>query len=125
MRISFVNPLTQDVQATLVAFTATSIAQAIKNSHLSPERVLICGGGVHNGVLLVALQEALPELLVNSTQSVGVDPDFLEAMMFAWLAEQTLNGVALDLKSITGASKPAVLGAIYHQGIDKGNSNKV
>ncbi len=102
-----------DLQATLVAFTAMSICQAIKACDLSIERVAICGGGVHNAALLQAIRTQLPELQVKSTQSFGVDPDFLEAMMFAWFADKTINQIPVDLTGITGAKSPAILGAIY------------
>ncbi len=105
--------LPQDVQATLLTLTATTISEAILSSHLTIKQVMICGGGVHNHLLLNAISTLLPLVDVMSTQSVGVSPDFLEAMMFAWLAQQRLNQTPLDLRSITGAMRPAVLGAIY------------
>ena len=102
----------EDIQATLVALTAVSIAEEI-NLRTGVQRVLICGGGVHNGALLTALREALPDVQVDSTIRFGIDPDFIEAMMFAWLAEQALCGKAIDLTSITGAKKPTILGISY------------
>lgn len=115
---SFILPAYEphDIQATLVALTATTIVQAIQASHLSLTRVAVCGGGVHNGALMDAIRAQLPALRVDSTASFGVDPDFLEAMMFAWFANQTLNHVPLDLARITGAAHPAILGAIYPVG---------
>lgn len=106
----------QDIQATLVAFTAMTICQSIKTCDLSIERVAICGGGVHNAILLETIRSQLPELQVESTQFFGVDPDFLEAMMFAWLADKTINQIPVDLTGITGAKSPAILGAIYAAG---------
>lgn len=105
--------LPQDVQATLTALTAISITNAIKQAVVEPARVLVCGGGVHNGVLLGMMQEQLPELAVESTQSLGVSPDFLEAMMFAWLADKTLKRIPLDCTPITGAKRAGVLGVVY------------
>jgi anhydro-N-acetylmuramic acid kinase len=109
--------LAQDVQATLVALTAISIGDAIKGSEFEPVHVVICGGGVHNHALLRAIKEQLPEIAVDNTNALGVDPDFLEAMMFAWLADKTLKQESLDLTLITGAKRPSVLGAIYASGI--------
>lgn len=105
--------LPEDVQATLTAFTAISIANAIKQAPVEPVRVVVCGGGVHNGALLCAIKQQLSELPVESTQSFGVSPDFLEAMMFAWLADKTLKQVPLDCTHITGAKRKGVLGAVY------------
>ena len=114
-----------DVQATLLAFTANTIADAIRQSPMQPQRVAICGGGVHNTKLLQTLAQQLPELQVESTAAWGVDPDFMEAMMFAWLADQALKRNLLDLTGITGARRSAILGAIYAAGIDKRNSIEV
>ena len=103
----------KDVQATLVAFTATTICQAINAAGLPIERVAICGGGVHNVTLLHAMRSQLPSLQIESTQCFGVDPDYLEAMMFAWLADKTVNQIPVNLTGITGAKQPSILGAIY------------
>jgi len=103
----------QDIQATLLALTATTIKHAIADSHVQPERIAICGGGAHNTTLLRALRQQIPSIMVESTQAFGVDPDYIEAMMFAWLAEKTLQQIPVDLRHITGAKTPAILGAIY------------
>ncbi len=103
----------QDVQATLAALTATTICQAIRKDERNIQRVVVCGGGVHNIVLLNTMRSLLPALEVGSTQEFGVDPDFLEAMMFAWLAHKTIHQIPVDLTAITGARSPAILGAVY------------
>lgn len=59
------------------------------------------------------LASLLPDVEVDSTKAVNIDPDFIEAAMFAWLAEKTLSNTAVDLTHITGAKRLAVLGAIY------------
>ncbi len=98
----------KDVQATLVALTATTISQDINQQNLNFKRVAICGGGIHNTTLLNTLRQQLPSLYVESTAVLGVDPDFMEAMMFAWLADKALNQTPLDFSSITGAKKLAI-----------------
>ncbi|PJD93653.1 MAG: anhydro-N-acetylmuramic acid kinase [Legionella sp.] len=103
----------QDVQASLLALTAHTIAEAILASDYPIQRVAICGGGAHNNALLYKMRDLLPNVVITSTKELGIDADFLEAMMFAWLAHQTLNKTPLDLSHITGAKKPAILGAIY------------
>lgn len=103
----------QDVQATLTVLTATSICDAIKRFNIAIPLVVICGGGVHNDALFRAIRSQLPNVIVNSTQLLDVDPDFLEAMMFAWLADKTLRYIPVDLTRITGAKSPSILGAIY------------
>ncbi len=102
-----------DVQATLLELSARSIAQALLAHLPGVHRVLACGGGVHNGALMRRLADLLPGVDVGSTARIGIDPDFVEAMGFAWLARQTLNGWAGNLPSVTGAQGLRVLGAIY------------
>ena len=101
-----------DVQATLLELSAATVADALRAAQ--PERrVLACGGGVHNPRLLARIAARLPGVALESTAAHGVDPDFVEAMGFAWLARQTLLGLAGNLPSVTGARGPRVLGALY------------
>lgn len=102
----------ETVLRTLNAFTAHSIASAVLASIEPVDAVYVCGGGVHNALLMQNLQELLP-CTVNSTASVGVDPDYVEAMAFAWLAKQCLEGKPGNLVDVTGAKGPRILGAIY------------
>lgn len=101
-----------DVQATLLQLTAESVTQAIQ-VHTSNAPVYLCGGGVHNTALVAAIQRLLPTQLISSTSELGIDPDWVEACAFAWLAYRTLNGKSGNLSSVTGASAESVLGAIY------------
>jgi anhydro-N-acetylmuramic acid kinase len=75
--------------------------------------VLVCGGGVHNPVLLRELAQALPGVVVESTGEHGLDPDFVEAMAFAWLARAFLARQAGNVATVTGARGPRVLGALF------------
>jgi anhydro-N-acetylmuramic acid kinase len=102
-----------DVQATLNQFTARTIADALRQQMPACGRVLVCGGGVHNPVLMANLAAALPEALVESTGAHGLDPDFVEAMAFAWLARETLANRPGNLPAVTGARGLRVLGSIY------------
>jgi anhydro-N-acetylmuramic acid kinase len=103
----------QDVQATLLELTAASVANALLATQPDTARVLACGGGVHNPLLLARIAARLPGMVVESTARHGVDPDFIEAMGFAWLARQTLAGRAGNLPAVTGARGPRILGAIH------------
>lgn len=102
-----------DVQATLLELTARSVAMAIVQHAPTADDVLVCGGGVHNGVLLRRLGELLAPRTLCSTAQHGIDPDFLEATAFGWLARQRLLGLPGNLPAVTGARGPRVLGAIY------------
>ena len=103
----------QDIQASLLALTIETIKQAVLAQKHQICRLAICGGGVHNNALLAGLSLALPEVQVMSTEALGIVPDFLEAMLFAWLAYQKISGNKLDLSAITGASTSACLGLLY------------
>lgn len=105
-----------DVQATLVALTAQSIGDMIKKHAAACDSVLVCGGGVHNSLLLQQIGAQLPGLSVASTETAGIDPDWVEAQAFAWLASETLAGRPGNLPSATGASQPVILGGIYPGG---------
>ncbi|WP_419421064.1 anhydro-N-acetylmuramic acid kinase [Legionella sp. D16C41] len=111
-----------DIQATLLRLTAMGIAKSVKGLISNSHHLFICGGGAHNNALLNELTYLLPDVRVLSTQKININPDFIEAAMFAWLADKTLNNIALNLNSITGAKHPTILGAIYPAGIDKLNS---
>lgn len=101
-----------DVQATLAALTAHSVATTLlKKDNVT--NLYLCGGGTHNRYLRTLLMKLLPNVSVRSVADIGVSPDYLEAMMFAWLAAQTINHIPVDLAAITGANEPAILGAIY------------
>lgn len=103
----------EDIQATLAELTAISMARAISKHAADTEQVLICGGGVHNTYLMQRLAAHLPQYQLRSTQELGIDPDWVEAMAFAWLAKQTLAGLAGNLTGVTGAHRPVILGGIY------------
>jgi len=105
-----------DVQATLLALSARSIAAAIRTRAPQTGEVFACGGGVHNAALMDALRGELPALRVDSTLALGLDPDYVEAVGFAWLARARMRGEPGNLPSVTGARGPRVLGAMYPAG---------
>ena len=106
-----------DVQATLVALSARSIADAVHTHAPGAREVLVCGGGVHNPVLLEAIATALAPTIIASVATIGIDPDFVEAMTFAWLARERIAGNAPEnVYTVTGARGARVLGGIYFGG---------
>lgn len=102
-----------DVQATLLELSAATIADALQATQPSTRRVLACGGGVRNPALLSRIGARLPGIAIESTATLGLDPDFVEAMAFAWLARQTLLGLPGNLPAVTGARGLRVLGAVH------------
>jgi anhydro-N-acetylmuramic acid kinase len=103
----------QDVQATLTELTALSVARAVTEHAPDCLTLLVCGGGVHNATLMGRLKVHLEDLRVESTAAHGIDPDWVEAMAFAWLAGETLAGRPGSLPAVTGARGARVLGGIY------------
>lgn len=102
-----------DVQATLLALSVRTIVDSTHRHAADAQELLVCGGGVHNNALMDALATALAPLPVSSTAVAGIDPDFVEAALFAWLAYQRLAAVPVDLTRISGARGPRLLGAIH------------
>ena len=101
-----------NVQATLSELTALSIANSLEG-HAAVRRLLVCGGGVHNSFLMRRIAAALPDAVVEPTTRHGADPDWLEGLLFAWLARERLNETPQDTRRITGSARPVLLGEIY------------
>jgi anhydro-N-acetylmuramic acid kinase len=104
-----------NVQATLCELTTSAIARTIQSQPLQtrhPE-IFICGGGSHNPQIMQQLRSKLNNNRIETTLALGIDPDWVEAAAFAWLAQQTLNGKTGNLPDVTGADKAVILGGIY------------
>jgi anhydro-N-acetylmuramic acid kinase len=102
-----------DVQATLLALTARTIADAVRTHCGDATEVLVCGGGANNGALMSALAALLSPRVVTTTGMHGVAVEHVEALAFAWLARECLARRPGNLPAVTGARGPRVLGAIY------------
>lgn len=99
------------VQATLLALTATALARVLDGGTVA--EIYLCGGGARNRALLEDLARRLRPRRVATTAALGLDPQWVEAAAFAWLARETLNGRPGNLPSVTGAQRATVLGGIY------------
>ena len=102
-----------DVQATLLALTARTIADAVRAHCAAATEVLACGGGANNEALMEALARELAPRTVRTTATMGVAVDHVEALAFAWLAREALADRPGNLPEVTGARGLRVLGAIY------------
>ena len=102
----------QDVQATLAELTAVSISEQVLLSG-GCERLLVCGGGSRNPLVMARLAGLLPGTEVTTTDEAGISGDDMEALAFAWLAWRTVAGLPGNLPSVTGAREASVLGAIF------------
>ncbi|MBI5437092.1 MAG: anhydro-N-acetylmuramic acid kinase [Nitrosomonadales bacterium] len=103
----------EDVQATLLELTCRTIAQSIRQHCTGAKEIYLCGGGAHNQTLRTRLAALLPDSSVQTTDVLGVDGDYLEAIAFAWLAQQALHGKPANLPLVTGAKHSCILGAVY------------
>lgn len=101
------------VQATLLEHTAVTLSDAVKQECRGAQELYVCGGGAHNGALMRRMAALLPHLRVTTTADLGIDPDWVEALAFAWLARQTMHGEAGNLPAVTGARGERILGAIH------------
>lgn len=103
----------QDVQATLTELTACSVAAALEHHQPKTVTLLVCGGGTHNDHLMQRLRKHLPDIHISPTSAYGIDPDWVEAAAFAWLARRTRTGLAGNAPEVTGARHEVILGALY------------
>lgn len=103
----------EDIQSTLCDLTATSIIRDINRHASNTQQVFVCGGGAHNTELMQRMQK-MTRASISTTADLGIDPDWVEAMTFAWLAKQHLAGSPGNLPSVTGASSEVILGSLTH-----------
>jgi anhydro-N-acetylmuramic acid kinase len=103
-----------DVQATLAALTARTVADAIRAlPGLQSPEVLVCGGGARNPVLRRMLQAELPGCRIRPSDDAGIPAAWVEAMAFAWLARERWHQRPGSRPAVTGASRPALLGGVW------------
>ncbi len=103
-----------DLLRTLTEFTAMTVADAIKPYGIgNSPKLLVCGGGANNPIIMSRLSELLPNWHVDSTDSEAINGDYMESMAFAWLAHCFVNKIPSNLPSVTGASKAVPLGVFY------------
>jgi len=104
-----------DLLRTMIRFTARSVADNIRrfvNFHDAVETLIISGGGVHHPLLMADLEADLPGWEVATSQVLGIDPDFKEALLVAVLAVACVQGIPGNMPGVTGALRLVVLGQI-------------
>jgi anhydro-N-acetylmuramic acid kinase len=104
-----------DVQATLLELTTQSISREV-TTRCADAEVYICGGGARNTALMTRLQDLMPRTTICTTDALGIPPDYVEAVAFAWLAMRTILGLPGNLPDVTGAQSEVILGGIYPAG---------
>lgn len=100
------------VQATLVMLTCHSIAQQV-NLLKDVQQLYVCGGGAQNDFLMECLENELFDCELFATDELGIHPDAVEAMAFAWFAYAHQNKLPGNIPSVTGARRQAILGAYF------------
>jgi anhydro-N-acetylmuramic acid kinase len=102
----------EDGAATLSALTAQTVADAVRSSSPAGAHLIVSGGGSRNQAVMTMLRERLVGFRVERSDAMNVNPDAKEAIAFALLGYETLRGRPANIPRATGASVPAVLGAI-------------
>lgn len=103
----------ENVQRTLLEYTAQTIADQIHSFQAEKNRLITCGGGAKNPLLIERLMALLPNWHIAPSDNYGISGDYLEAIAFAWLAYRHIHGLSGNLPEVTGASREAVLGVYY------------
>ena len=106
-------PRAADVQATLSALTACSIAEAVQTWGNDPADLIVTGGGALNDDLCRRLADELPGVALRRGGTADFPAGAVEPVGFAWLGRATLRGEPVDTSAMTGASRPVILGGIY------------
>jgi anhydro-N-acetylmuramic acid kinase len=101
----------EDVQRTLLALTAETLSNEINGLPTKPEQVYFCGGGTNNELLITEITQRLGSTICGTTQALGVDPQWVEAMAFAWLGWCYEHKKPGNHPAVTGAAAPVVLGS--------------
>ena len=102
----------EDGAATLTAFTAETVAMAVRSAASAPTVLIACGGGRHNPTLMAAIRERAG-VAVKSAEDVGWRGDSIEAEAFAYLAARTARGLPISFPGTTGVARPMTGGVIF------------
>ncbi len=102
-----------DVQRSLLELSIETIGRAVDAQAPDCAELFVCGGGARNRFLMERLVARLPAVRVRDTADAGLDPGWVEACAFAWLAWRSIHGRSGNLPAVTGARRPAVLGGLY------------
>ncbi|HRO58878.1 MAG TPA: anhydro-N-acetylmuramic acid kinase [Burkholderiaceae bacterium] len=101
----------RDVQATLAELTAITVAKPC--IEFGATAVRVCGGGARNPDLMARLRRRAAPATVEDTSALGIDPQAVEALAFAWLACRRLAGLPGNVPAVTGATGPRLLGGLW------------
>ena len=105
-------PKKEDIQASLLELTSELIHLELRKCLDSISKIYVCGGGIHNLFLIRTIEKKIGKHILSSLE-LGVDPDLMEAICFAWLAKERLINNRFDLSEITGSKGQILLGEIW------------
>jgi anhydro-N-acetylmuramic acid kinase len=94
----------------LIVWSITDAYRRYVKPRHNIKQMIVCGGGAHNKYLIRRLAELFYPVEVITSDRVGYNPDFVEVIIFALLANQTIDQVPGSLKKVTGANKDTILG---------------
>jgi anhydro-N-acetylmuramic acid kinase len=103
----------EDVQASLCALTSQTIADSIHGLDTKVDEVFVCGGGVKNSLIMSILDEQLNDVVIATTDNLGINPQWVEAAAFGWLAMRRIKNLPGNVPAVTGAKRRVLLGGIY------------
>lgn len=105
-----------DVLRTLLEYSAQTIIDAIARHAGNTRNIYVCGGGIQNTALMQSLQSqaAAQHATLHSTAELHLDPQWVEAAAFGWLASCWINRLPSNPHHATGADKPCILGAGHY-----------
>ncbi len=117
-QIGIENIHAEDVQATLLYLTAYSALQALERHTPQTQTLIVCGGGARNTALMNLFKASAQAVFKNpleivTSDTLGVDPQLVEGLAFAWLAWAHKEKRPANLPAVTGAKGPRILGACY------------
>jgi anhydro-N-acetylmuramic acid kinase len=108
----------EDVQATLLHLTAIAALQALVQYAPQTQKLIVCGGGARNTALMNVFKNHSTTLFsstleIVTSDALGLDPQLVEGLAFAWLAWAHKEKRPANLPAVTGAKGPRILGAYY------------
>jgi anhydro-N-acetylmuramic acid kinase len=106
------NDKPEDIIATISEITVKSISRFIDKYATDVSSVYLCGGGSKNGFIKNRLRELLPGTTISDTNELGYSPDYLEAMLWAYLGYLFIKGRPVNGSMFTGAKKKYIPGRL-------------
>ncbi len=102
----------EDILATITVLTARCIVDQLKLLQPPMDALYLCGGGAKNDFLVEVIKD-LCAATVHTTEKLGVEPQWIEAAAFGWMAYRTMHKLTSTLPSVTGANTATVAGNIF------------